>query len=87
VLDRQAGDPRETLRGLGRAGQIAGEDRAEALALEAPGQALGLGDAAGGERVVRQLDGARGVAERLAVPDQEDQITLSRRRLARSAAM
>jgi hypothetical protein len=87
VLDRQAGDPREAVGGLGGTGQVAGEDRPDALALEPPGQALGLGDAAGGERVVRELDGARGVAERLAVPDQEDQITLSRRRLARSAAV
>ena len=49
--------------------------------------ALGLGDAAGRERIVGPLDGARGVAERLAVADQEDQITRSRRRLARSAAV
>jgi hypothetical protein len=87
VLHGQAGDPGEALRGLGRPGEIAREDGSDALALEATGQALGLGDAARRERVVRQLDGARGVAERLAVADQEDQTTFSRRRAAISAAL
>jgi hypothetical protein len=87
VLDRQARAASEALRGLGRPGQIAGQDRPDALVLQAPGQALGLGDAPGREGIVGQLDGARGVAERLAVADQEDQITLSRRRLVRSAAV
>ncbi len=80
MADREAGDAGEMLGGLRGASVVAGEDGADALALEPPGQALGLGDAAGGERVVGELDGARGVAERLAVPDQEDQITLSPRR-------
>ncbi|HEY7867923.1 MAG TPA: hypothetical protein VIF59_01770 [Methylomirabilota bacterium] len=87
MLHRQASDPGEALRGLGRPGQIAREDGADALALETAGQPLGLGDAARRERVVRQLDGPRGVAERLAVPDQEDQTTFSRRRTATSAAL
>jgi hypothetical protein len=80
VADRKAGDARQSLRGLRGAGVVAREDGADALALQPPGQALGLGDAARGEGVVGKLDGARGVAERLAVPDQEDQITLSPRR-------
>jgi hypothetical protein len=87
VPDRKAGDTRQALRGLRGARVVARENGAEALALEPPGQALGLGDAARGERVVGELDGARGVAERLAVPDQEDQITLSPRRPWMSAAV
>jgi hypothetical protein len=86
VADRQAGGLREPLRGLGGAGQVACQDRADARGREAAGQALGLRDAAGREGVVGPLDGARGVTERLAVADQEDQITRSRRRAARSAA-
>ena len=85
--DREAGGAREALGRLRGAGVVAGEDGADALALEPPGQTLGLGDAAGGERVVGELDGARGVAERLAVPDQEDQITLSPRRPESSAGV
>ena len=85
MADREAGDARQALRGLRGARVVARENGADALALEAPGQALGLGDAARRERVVGKLDGARGIAERLAVPDQEDQITLSPRRLWTSA--
>jgi hypothetical protein len=81
VADREAGDARQAQGGLRGAGVVAREDRADALTLEPPGQALGLGDAARGEWVVGELDGARGVTERLAVPDQEDQITPSPRRL------
>ncbi len=77
----------EALRGLRGARVVARQDGPDALALEPPGQALGLGDAAWGERVVGELDGARGVAERLAVPDQEDQITLSPRRAWMSAGL
>jgi len=87
VVDREPGDARQAEGGLRGAGMVAREDGADALALEAPGQALGLGDAARGERVVGELDGARGVAERLAVSDQEDQITLSPRRLWISAGV
>jgi hypothetical protein len=87
VADRQAGGLSEPRRGLGGAGQVAGQDRADARLREASGQSLGLGDAPGGEGVVGTLDGAGGVAERLAVADQEDQITRSRRRAARSAAV
>ena len=63
-------------------------ERADTLALEPPGEALGLRDAAGRERVVGELHGAGGVAQRLPVADQEDghgeragraQITRSRR--------
>jgi hypothetical protein len=85
VADREAGDARQAQGGLRGAGVVAREDGADALTLEPPGQALGLGDAARRERVVGKLDGARGIAERLAVPDQEDQITLSPRRLWTSA--
>jgi hypothetical protein len=85
VADREAGDARQAEGGLRGPGVVAREDGADALALEPPGQALGLGDAAGRERIVGELDGARGIAERLAVPDQEDQITLSPRRLWTSA--
>jgi Cdc6-like AAA superfamily ATPase len=85
VADREAGDARQALRGLRGAREVARQDGADPFALEPPGQALGLGDAARGERVVRKLDGARGVAERLAVPDQKDQITLSPRRAWMSA--
>ena len=80
MTDREAGDAREALGRLRGTGVVAGEDGADALALEPPGQPLGLGDAARGERVVGKLDSARGIAKRLAVPDQEDQITLSPRR-------
>jgi len=85
VVDRQSGGAGQALGGLRGARVVAREDGADALALEPPGQALGLGDAARREWIVGKLDGARGVAERLAVPDQEDQITLSPRRLATSA--
>jgi hypothetical protein len=87
VADRETGGAREALGRLRGAGVVTGEDGADALALEPPGQALGLGDAARGEGVVGKLDGARGVAERLAVPDQEDQITLSPRRPWMSAGV
>ena len=87
MADREAGDARQALRGLRGARVVARQDRADALALEPPGQALGLGDAAGREWVVGKLDGPRGVAERLAVPDQEDQITLSPRRAWMSAGL
>jgi hypothetical protein len=87
VADREAGGARQVFRGLGGAGIVAREDGADALALQPEGQTLGLGDAARGERVVGKLDGARGVAERLAVPDQEDQITLSPRRPWMSAGV
>jgi hypothetical protein len=87
VANREAGDAREAQGGLRGASVVAREDGAEALALEPPGQPLGLGDAARRERVVGELDGARGIAERLAVADQEDQITLSPRRLETSAAV
>jgi hypothetical protein len=85
MAGREAGDARQAAGGLRGARVVAREDGADPLALEAPGQALGLGDTAGGERVAGKLDGPRGVAERLAVPDQEDQITLSPRRLWMSA--
>jgi hypothetical protein len=87
VADREAGDARQAVRGLRGARVVARQDGADALVLEPPRQTLGLGDAAGGERVVGELDGARGVAERLAVPDQEDQITLSPRRPWMSAGV
>jgi hypothetical protein len=87
VAHREARDARQALRGLRGARVVAGQDPADTFALEPPGQALGLGDAAGGERVIRELNGARGVAERLAVPDQEDQITLSARRAWMSAGL
>ena len=87
MADREPGDPRQALGGLRGAGEVAREDGPDALAPEPPGQALGLGDASGREGVVRKLDGARGVAERLAVADQEDQITLSARRPAISAGV
>jgi hypothetical protein len=87
VANRKAGDARQALRRLRGAGVVAREDGADAFALEPPGQALGLGDATGGEGVVGKLDGPRGVAERLAVPDQEDQITLSPRRPETSAGV
>jgi hypothetical protein len=87
LADRQPGDARQALGGLRGAGEVARDDGADALALEPPGQALGLGDAARRERIVGKLDGARGVAERLAVPDQEDQITLSPRRSWISASV
>jgi hypothetical protein len=87
VPDRQAGDTRQALRGLRGTRVVARENGADALTLEPPGQALGLGDAARGEWVVGELDGARGVTERLAVPDQEDQITPSPRRPWMSAAV
>jgi hypothetical protein len=87
VTDREARDARQALRGLRGARVVARQDDADALAFEPPGQALGLGDAARGERVIGELDGARGVAERLAVPDQEDQITLSPRRPWMSAGV
>jgi hypothetical protein len=80
VADRKPGDAGQALGGLRGAGVVAREDGRDALTLEPPGQALGLGDAARRERVVGELYGTRGVAERLAVPDQEDQITLSPRR-------
>ena len=80
MADREPGDARQPLRGLRGARVVARQDGADALVLESPGQALGLNEAARGERVVGELDGARGVAERLAVADQEDQITLSPRR-------
>ena len=79
MANREAGDTTQMQRGLRGAGEIAREDGGDALALEPLRQPLGLGEAAGRERVVRELDGARGVAERLAVPDQEDQMTRSRR--------
>jgi hypothetical protein len=85
VADREAGDAGQAAGGLRGAGVVAREDGADALTLESPGQALGLGDAARRERVAGKLDGARGIAERLAVPDQEDQITPSPRRLWTSA--
>jgi hypothetical protein len=87
VANRKADDACQELGGLGGARVVARQDGADALALEPAGQALGLGDAARGERVVGKLDGARGVAERLAVPDQEDQITLSPRRPWMSAGL
>jgi hypothetical protein len=87
VVNREAGDARQPFRRLRGARVVARQDGADARALESPGQALGLDDAARGERVVGELDGARGVAERLAVPDQEDQITLSPRRPWMSAAV
>jgi len=87
VADGQSGDARQTLRGLGGARVVARKNGADALSLEPRGQTLGLGDAARGERVVGELDGPRGVAERLAVPDQEDQITLSARSPWMSAAV
>ncbi len=87
MANRETGDARQALRGLRGARVVAGQDGADALALQSPGQALGLGEAAGGERVVGELDGARGVAERLAVPDEEDQITFSPRRAWMSAAV
>src|SRR5207253_9044933 len=55
-----------------RSRKIAREDAGDALSLEAPGQPLGLGHAAGRERVVGKLDGARRIAQRLAVADEED---------------
>lgn len=82
MADREAGDAGEMLGGLRSAGEIARDNGRDALALEPSGQALGLGDAAGRERIVGMLDGARGIAERLAVTDQEDQITPSRRNVA-----
>jgi hypothetical protein len=85
VANRKAGDATQMLGGLRGAREIAREDGGDALTLEPLRQPLGLGEAAGRERVVGELDGARGVAERLAVPDQEDQITRSRRRSATSA--
>src|SRR5207244_6244864 len=82
-----------------RSRKIAREDAGDALSLEAPGQPLGLGHAAGRERVVGKLDGARRIAQRLAVADEKDghealptkwdgatQITRSRRRPAMSPA-
>jgi hypothetical protein len=87
VADREPGDARQPLGGLCGAGEVAREDGADALALEPAGEALGLDDAARGKRVVGKLDGARGVAEGLAVTDQEDQITLSPRRLSRSVGL
>jgi hypothetical protein len=87
VADWEPGDARQSLRGLGGAGVVARQDGADALALEPPGEALGLRDAARGERVVGELDGTRGIAERLAVPDQEYQITLSPRRFWISAGV
>ena len=87
MADREPGDARQSLRGLRGPRVVAREDGPDALALEPAGQALGLGDAPRGERVVGMLDGPRGVAERLAVPDQEDQITLSPRRLWTSAGV
>jgi hypothetical protein len=87
VAHRKTDDAGQPLGGLRGARVVARQDRADALALEPPGQALGLGEAARGERVVGELDGARGVAERLAVPDQEDQITLSPRRDWMSAGL
>jgi hypothetical protein len=87
VAHREARDPRQALRGLRGPSVVAGQDGADARALEPSGQALGLGEAAGGEGIVGKLDGPRGVAERLAVPDQEDQITLSARSPWMSAAV
>lgn len=87
MADREPDDARQPLGGLRGPRVVARQDGADALALEPPGQALGLGDAARGKRVVGELDGARGVAERLAVPDQEDQITLSPRRPWMSAGV
>src|SRR5438034_1005254 len=52
--------------------EITREYGRDALALETAGQKLCLGNAAGRERVVGQLDRARGIAQRLAVTDQED---------------
>ena len=87
MADRKPGDAGQALGGLCGAGVVAREDGRDALSLEPPGQALGLGDAARRERVVGELDGARGVAERLAVADEKDQITLSPRRLSTSASV
>lgn len=87
MADRKPGDAGQALGGLCGAGVVAREDGRDALSLEPPGQALGLGDAARRERVVGELDGARGVAERLAVADEKDQIALSPRRLSTSASV
>jgi hypothetical protein len=87
VTNREPGDAREALGGLRGARVVARQDGADAFALEPLGQPLGLGDAARRERVVGKLDGARSVAERLPVPDQEDQITLSPRRAWMSAGL
>ncbi len=85
MANRESGDATQVLGGLRGAGEIAREDGRDALTLEPLRQPFGLGDAAGRERVVGELDGARGVAQRLAVANQEDQITRSRRRSATSA--
>ena len=87
MTDREPGDARQAQGGLRGPGVVAREDGADPFGLEPPGQALGLGDAARRERVVGELDRARGIAERLAVPDQEDQITLSLRRAWMSAGV
>lgn len=87
MADRETGDAGQALGGLRGAGVVARENGPDALALEPAGQALRLGEAARGERVVGELDGARGVAERLAVPDEDDQITFSPRRAWMSATV
>src|SRR5574342_886135 len=69
------GSPRRALKALGRrrgTGEITRQDGRDTLRLETAGQTLRLGDAAGREGVVGTLHGARGVAERLAVTDEED---------------
>src|SRR5439155_1151664 len=74
-LHGRAGDLPQMLGGHRGAGEIAGEDPGDALALETAGQALGLGDATGRERDAWKLHDAPGVAGCLAVTDQEDQHT------------
>jgi hypothetical protein len=70
--ERRAGRALEDLGRGRRARQIARKDARNAFTREASGQSLGLRDAAGGQRTVGELDDARGVANRLAVADEED---------------
>src|SRR4029077_1932886 len=71
IADTRSGGAPEVVRGGHRARVIAGENEADAFVRETSGQPLRLGGPPGRERVVGELDGARGIAQRLPVPDQE----------------
>src|SRR5215813_14450842 len=69
VADGSAGDTVKVIGGRDRARVVAREDEDDALVLESAGESRRLQTAARGERIVGELDGARGVAQRLAVAD------------------
>ena len=70
--ERRAGDTLDDPSGRRGTREVARQDPRDALPRETACQSLGLRDTARRKRAVGKLHGARGVADRLAVPDQKD---------------